>query len=162
MVISDIPQLDDIEVYLEDYEKGRGKIIITCFNKSWTYYWGSMGDTTLAQFISSCDNWYLSGKLNPDVKDDIQDDDKLNEFTKKHIIKRRKEDCLDKKHARELYNKCYRLDELKYFDSEEYANMMDNVFGDEWWYCYPTKPNPEYNYFCRILDIVKEALKTEK
>jgi hypothetical protein len=36
---------------------------------------------------------------------------------------------------------------------------MYDVFGDEWWYDFPKKPNPKYEYISKIVDIVKEALK---
>ena len=36
---------------------------------------------------------------------------------------------------------------------------MYDIFGDEWYDCLPTKPNPNYQYLCRILDVVREALK---
>ncbi len=38
-------------------------------------------------------------------------------------------------------------------------NLMRKVFGDEWWYRLPTKPNPEYEYLCRIITAVQAALR---
>ena len=160
ITITDIPQLDNIALYLEDYKIGQGKITITCFNESWSYYWGAMGNNTLAEFIIDCDNHYLSGKLNPSVKADIIDEDGMDDFAKKEVIRRRREGSLYRKEARDIYDRCRDLCEMKTYDSQEYAKIMFLVFGDEWWDCpNPTKPNPKYQYFCRILDAVKEALR---
>lgn len=159
LTITDIPQLDSIALYLEDYKIGQGKITITCFNESWSYYWGSMGDRTLAEFIVDCDNHYLSQKLNPSIEADIIDEDGMDDFAKKEVIRRRREGSLDKKEARDIYDRCHDLYEMKAYDSQEYACIMYRAFGDDWWEFYPTKPNPKYQYFCRILDAVKEALR---
>jgi len=152
-------RLDPIAIYLEDHGIGQGKLIITCFDKSWTYYWGSMGDSNLTDFIISCDNWYLSKKLNPSVPGDINDEDGLEDEAKKRIIERRKHDEIDKKSARGLYDDSSRLLIYRDCDSQMYADLMYEIFGDEWYDCLPTKSNPEYLYFHRILDVVKKALK---
>ena len=86
ITITDIKLLDPISVYLEDYGAGRGKITITCFNDSWSNYWGSMGENTIAQFITKCDNHYLSKKFSPDVPSDIDDPEGLEGFAKIGII----------------------------------------------------------------------------
>ncbi len=161
IVITDIPNLDNVAVYLEDYEEGKGKITITCFNKSWTYYWGCMGECNLTKFIIGCDNHYLSGKLNPNVDSDVYDEEGFENYAKEHVIRRRKERCLSKEEARESYDRCFLLAEYKEFDSKEYAQLMYDIFGDDWYDCSPKKPNPEYSYFCRILDVIKEALRNE-
>ena len=36
---------------------------------------------------------------------------------------------------------------------------MQKIFGDEWWYSLPTKPNPSYQYLLRIIDTVQSALR---
>lgn len=158
ITITNIPNLDPISVYLEDFGKGRGNLIITCANESWTYYWGSMGEHNLSQFITTCDNHYLSKKLNPVVKADIDDCDGLEKHAQKHIMELRRNNDISKDDARKLYDECYKLFDYKDTDSAGYSEIMYNIFGDEWWDCLPIKPNPEYMYFCRILDIVKEAL----
>lgn len=162
IVINKVSNLDSIAVYLEDYSKGKGKVTITCFNDSWTYCWTAMGDNTLAEFISTCDNHYLSEKLNPTVDREICDNKAYEKFAKDHIIYRRRKDCIPKEEARELYDKCRYLGDYKYEDSAEFARIMYEIFGDDWYECEPKRLNPKYQYFCRILDTIKEALKTSE
>ena len=165
LVISDVKSLDPVAIYLEDYAKGQGKLIITCYDKSWTDYWGAMGDNDLASFVISCDNHYLAKKLAPDTKSTINDEDGLENYAKEHILDLRKHDDISKKDARRLYDECYRLNseyDIKNLDSSNYADLMYDIFGDEWYDGLPTKPNPEYEYFCRILDVVREALREWK
>jgi len=163
IVISDIKFLDPISLYLEDYGAGRGKITITCFNDSWSNYWGAMGEYTISQFVTKCDNHYLFQKFSPNVSSNIDDPSGLEEFAKKHILEHRREDSISKEEARKLYDKCYELNEeydIKNLDSGTYADIMYDIFGEEWYdYPIPKKPNAKYEYFCRILNVVKEALK---
>lgn len=42
------------------------------------------------------------------------------------------------------------------WDSNE---LLYEVFGDEYWYCTPKKPNPEYQYLCRIIKTVQAGLR---
>ncbi|HDS7330510.1 TPA: hypothetical protein QH448_004970, partial [Enterobacter kobei] len=37
--ISDVERLDPVRVVIENYEPGKGHIIITCFGKAWTGAW---------------------------------------------------------------------------------------------------------------------------
>ena len=67
-VIKDIPQLDPIMVIIRDHQKGNGEIIIRCYGKSWTYFWGAMGERRTADFFASCSTGYLVGKLGSDTK----------------------------------------------------------------------------------------------
>ncbi|MEN6379120.1 MAG: hypothetical protein ABFD15_06035 [Methanofastidiosum sp.] len=165
VAVTDIKNPDPISIYLEDYAQGQGKLIITCYDKSWTYYWGAMGSQNLAQFVATCDNHYLAKKLDPNTKSNIYDEDAMEKYAKEHIIDLRKHDDISKEDARKLYDECYRLSseyDLKNIDSNDYADLMYEIFGDEWYDCLPTKPNPDYQYLCRILDVVREVLKENK
>jgi hypothetical protein len=156
IMISDIKGLDPIAVYLEDQGKGCGKITITCYGQSWTSYWGAMGEGhTIATFVASRNNDYLAKKLS-DIKSEVNDPDKLLEDMKKNIIIKRKALELNEKDAREYY------DEVDFSDAESIManhDLLYKVYGDEWWCCLPKSPNSEYEYLCRILTTVKEALK---
>lgn len=61
--LTEVPRLDPIRIYLEDYEPGRGRITISCYDAAWVGYWGAMGGRTIAQFFISCDAEYLAGNL---------------------------------------------------------------------------------------------------
>lgn len=60
MLITEVPGLDPVTVILEDIEPRKGKIIIECYSKSWSAYWGGMGDRNIAEFFCSCNDHYLA------------------------------------------------------------------------------------------------------
>jgi hypothetical protein len=62
LVISEAPRLDKITVFINDIGQNQGKIIIECYGKSWSAYWGAMGGT-LSDFFLSCDNDYLIRRM---------------------------------------------------------------------------------------------------
>ncbi len=61
--ITEVPRLDPIRVYLENYEPGKGRITISCSVAAWVGYWGAMGDRTVEKFFIDCDAEYLAGNL---------------------------------------------------------------------------------------------------
>lgn len=63
MTISDAPLLDRIRVITEDYAPGQGRIIITCYTRAWTSYWGAMSGRSIKDFFVDCDPQYLLGYL---------------------------------------------------------------------------------------------------
>lgn len=63
MLITDVPSLDPIRVVTEDYEPGKGRIIIACYSRAWVGYWGGMGNRTIKQFFASEHHDYLMGNL---------------------------------------------------------------------------------------------------
>jgi len=63
ITLMDLDGLDPVTVILDDVGAGRGSIIITCYGKAWTAYWGGMGKDTIAEFVCSCDEHYIANKL---------------------------------------------------------------------------------------------------
>lgn len=61
--ISDLRAYDPIRVYIENYEPGKGRITISCYDAAWVGYWGAMAGRTIEQFFIDCDAGYLSGNL---------------------------------------------------------------------------------------------------
>jgi len=61
--ILEVPSLDPIRVYLENYEPGRGRITISCYDRAWVGYWGAMSSRSIEKFFVSCDPEYLRGNL---------------------------------------------------------------------------------------------------
>ncbi len=53
--------LDPIRVITEDYELGKGRMTVTCFDSAWVAYWGAMGGKTVRKFVLQCDSGYLAG-----------------------------------------------------------------------------------------------------
>lgn len=153
--------LDPISVFLEDYEPGKGKITISCYDKSWHSYWGGMSGRSISDFFLSCDNYYITKNLSS-VSSEINDYESLG------------------KKIRDFYKEKYDIDDYETYeilqnvesmgcDEMEWEGWIRNdpsvmceVFGDEWWRSIPTKTNPEYKYLCRIIDAVKDALRSLK
>ncbi len=55
--------LDPINVFVQDYELGRGRIVVTCYGQAWCGFWGAMGDLTVMQFVAACDADYVAGNM---------------------------------------------------------------------------------------------------
>lgn len=155
--ITEVPNLDPIDVMLENYEPGKGRITIRCYTRVWTSYWGAMSGRTVQDFFAGCDNGYLISNLAPGLSHEISDGEIITEHIRKKVIQMRKEGDLDASEAREIYDDCYCIDGPGDLQHWEHTKVM---FGDEWWYAdLPTRPNPEYVYLCRILDAVREGIR---
>jgi hypothetical protein len=154
ITIKDVAGIDIISLYLEDQGIGRGKAIITCWENSWTAYWGGMGNRTISEFILSCDNHYLAKNFSR-IPTEIEDPDKLIENMKELIVQRRRELELNTNDAREYFDAVLNSDTDEIIKDHE---LLFNVYGEEWWHFIPKKPNPDYVYLCKILTTIKEAL----
>lgn len=160
LLITDVAALDPVTVFLENYAPGRGKITIECYGESWTAFWGGMSGNTVEVFFCRCDENYLANKLSS-IAGDIFDEVAAREMIKKAILELRKSDEVYGWEARAT------IDNLDGYESvDDYIRSTDDVIkkviGDEPWHMdWPTKPNPDYVYLCRIINTVKEALKTD-
>lgn len=63
--IFDIPKTDPVFVVLHDMGAGTGRLVVECFGKAWSAYWGAMGDRRLRQFITDCGTDYIVNRLSP-------------------------------------------------------------------------------------------------
>lgn len=187
LLISDLMnsehRLDPVTVFLEDLGNNssdairvsnRGKIIIECYGKSWSSYWGGMGDRTVAQFFCDIGADYLVGCLAPQLNSSRYSSDALVTLARKTIISRREDwrhrnhefSWLDKEECRRLYD---RTEELEGADTLEQAinwngDLIGKIFDttEPWHYAdSATEPNPDYQYLCRIISAVQEALRAE-
>ncbi len=176
LLISDLMgephKLDPVTVILEDYAPGKGRIIIECYGKSWSSYWGAMGKESIAQFFSTCSADYLIGNLDPQLQAGRFSGDALVDLARKTIISRRTDwrgrdrsfTCLDKEDCRRLYDQS---EELGWHGSIDQAITLDfellkEVFDtNEPWHdvADATKPNPDYLYLERIVSAVQQALR---
>jgi len=132
-VLRNINRLDPVTMYLEDLAPGQGKLTIDCFGKVWTAFWGGMGNENIAKFINSADIDYLAGKLFNGEKYVI-DYDEI---------------------SRKIGNEVER-ETLVY-----YEDKVVNIYGADWRMDLPTTINPKYEYLCRIITAVKEAIANE-
>ena len=62
LLITGAEGLDPISVYLEDFEPCKGKITVSCYDKTWHAYWGGMWDgLNVAQFFCKLHDAYIIG-----------------------------------------------------------------------------------------------------
>jgi hypothetical protein len=134
-VLTDLDRLDPVTLYVTNYEKGKGKIVIECYGSSWSYYWGAMGNNNIQSFFVSCDDAYILNKL-------------LNETTETDFeeIQRRSNGAI-----------CATTD----VEIAMMAEDMAEHFGDEWYMDLPRCATVEYDYLGRIVDAIKEAFNDE-
>ncbi|EPH6098196.1 hypothetical protein ACS0KQ_003223 [Vibrio cholerae] len=65
LVITGVVFLDPITVNLDDYEAGKGKILVEYAGIIWTAVCDDMGEMNLAQYLLSCDPNYMHQMLSP-------------------------------------------------------------------------------------------------
>lgn len=149
-------KLDPITVILEDLGPNRGKIIIECYGESWSAFWGSMG-RSIAEFFCRCDEHYLANKLSG-ISGDVPDYDALSATAQKEVCRLRRDNDLTKSKARDLFDDAGRFSDAESaYDLDESA--MREIFGDDWWHAIPSKPNPQYQYLCRVIKAVQAGIK---
>lgn len=61
--ITKVKRLDPIRVYIEDYEPGKGRITISCYDAAWVGYWGAMSGQSIAEFFTRAHAEYLAATL---------------------------------------------------------------------------------------------------
>lgn len=159
--ITEVQGLDPIRVTLEDPGPGQGRINIECWGKSWASYWGGMGERGIAEFFFSCNEGYLAGYLAPNLRADVFDPEHLADHLKRQIIKERRKGWITHEEAREQFDEVEETDFPETVDGLwSMSEEMVKLLGDEWWYRLPEKPNPEYQYLCRIIKTVQAALQS--
>lgn len=137
-VLAGLERLDPVTVYVTNYEPGKGKIVIECYGKAWSCFWGGMSGRNLQAFVLTCNNDYILGKM---VEETTQRDfDKINEIARKSG------------HSFSVESEV---------EIAMMQNEMEECFGSEWYTDLPTCKTSEYNYLDRILDAVKAAFKQE-
>ena len=154
--ITEIKDLDPISVILEDFGVGQGKATIECFGKAWSNYWGAMGNSNISDFLIDSHYDYLIEKFQPTLNRQIpiDDEEEMKVDLKKKIIEYRMDLTFEKEQARTIWN-----------DVESTPNLVGNerilwmVHGDDWWEYIPTRTNPDYEYFKRIIEALQEGLK---
>ncbi len=156
LMITGLKNFDAIAVMVESDSPTSGKVTITQFNKAWSYYWSHAG-RPIKEFFIKCDDDYLIGKFSPLLEREVedQDEDALCPVLKKEIIRQRKEDGLTRERARELWDEALTVDRWSRED------IFSEVFGDEFWCHYPTKPNSEYHRMEKLIGYVQEAIKQD-
>lgn len=57
------PTLDTINVFFQDFEIGRGRVVVECYGLAWASYFGAMGEYTIRPFVLKAGTDYLVNKL---------------------------------------------------------------------------------------------------
>ena len=159
LAINNVPRLDPITVFLEDFGPRKGSITIKCFDRSWTAYWGGMGDRGVSEFFASVSVGYATESLSQGIKSTVFDPDAAKAHAKAIIRKDRRSRDLSADKARELF------DDIEWAEISDdpwrHNDLMQEIYGDEWWCQLPEKPNPDYQYLCRIVAAVQAAIKQD-
>lgn len=158
LLITGMPDLDPVHVFVDDMRASKGRITLTCFDDSWSYFWGSIGNKTITEFFCACDEDYLARKFKTGISSTIVDVDAIEKHAKAEICKRRRERDIEQGEARELFDEIY---QTSFDDPYGEPGLMYRVYGDEWWHSLPHKPNPDYEYLCRIINVAKQVLSQE-
>ncbi|WP_454869564.1 hypothetical protein [Pseudomonas putida] len=175
VVISDVPRLDPITVFLEDfgrrdcptdqdpkYQTAQGKITISCWDKSWNAYWGGMGPRTVAEFVTSCNACYVLNCLDRGISPTRFSGSALEALAKRTVIKARRDLSMDADDARRLYEASDDFTGLEVpAETWHHNDLLTEIFGDEWWHTLQdeaVEENHEYTYLLRIVEAVQQAL----
>lgn len=60
--ITEVPALDPVRVFMQDFGKGQGRLIIECYGRAWSNFWAMMG-TDLRSFLLAADVGYIENAL---------------------------------------------------------------------------------------------------
>lgn len=152
------PHLSSINVFFEDYEKGRGKVTIECDGDAWSYFWGATARDTIKEFFAEVGTDYLVCKFVAGISRTIDDDSQeaLQLAAKKFILAARKNGEICK---REASQKWFYMNQIDDGGLHSNTNILYYIFGDEWYNKLPQIPNPKYNHLFKIVESAKEAIK---
>lgn len=162
LLIRGADRLDPITVFLEDFDNGNGKITVSCFGKSWTAHWPAMGkNTTVSEFFINSNPQYIIGYFSPSLRKGRYSPEKTELLAKKRIIELRREGEIDYSVARDFYedSEGIKMEETIEGLYRDFDEMMEVLFGPDWWHCVGEEPNPEYQYLERIVKAVQGALR---
>lgn len=153
-------RLDPVEVIVENFGEGAGKITISCYGEVWTGFWGSMGGT-VEEFFQRVSNDYLINKM-ADYRETEPDTDADPDFLRAEIIRQRKSGHLDRAEAatawRYMDDFAPDRNRLCYAETPPELGLLEGM-DEPWYYPWPKKPNHKYEYLSRILDVVREVIK---
>lgn len=155
ILIEDAPGLvDPIEIVLEDLGPKKGSIFLRTHSETYSAYWNAMPKDTVAQFIASISPDYMISCMTH-CMNQVEDHDAMRNLSKAKVLVLRKADDLTAHQARELY------EEIKDMENpHHHQNVMYEVFGEQWWNAVPCKPNPTYIHLEKVVNAVKEAVKS--
>ncbi len=152
------PYLSAINVFFEDYEKGRVKVTIECDGDAWSYFWGATARDSIKEFFFEAGTDYLVCKFDTGIDRTIDDDSQeaLQLAAKKFILAARRNEEIPKEEA------YFKWEHMEVIDDRGVDSNADNlyyIFGDEWYNQLPQCPNPKYNHLFKIVESIKAAIQ---
>lgn len=158
IIIESIPNLDPIALYLEDMHVGAGKVTITAFNDSWTYYWSHMGNHhTLKTFLLQAKTNYIVGKLLRTKTTEIDSQATIKSAMRQIGVNRRAGD-IDAEDARQAYDELMNMGNMEEEVRDGNTQALITAFGEDFWDGFIFKPSREYEHCSRVVTAIKEAL----
>ena len=133
MTLTGLDRLDPVIVIVDDIAPEQGSIIICCFGRAWTSYWGGMVDQGIVEFVMTSSVAYLA--------------DKLSNVSAKEI---------DYEKISDKIGAC-----VDVTTALTYSDELVEAYGPDWYHDLPTCPNPDYQYLCRIIRAVQAGLTAD-
>jgi len=160
LVITDVPHLDSLHVFIEDLSEREGKITMETSSECWSAYWGGCGSKGVVEFFLGCNSSYLVNCFDRGISSTINDYDNLDKWFKKAICKLRREFDYSQDEAREQWDTVgiYCHNDESFLHSDKGQELAQEIIGDEWWYCLPETKNGSYVYLERVVLALREAL----
>lgn len=167
LTLTNLNKLDPVTVYLEEFSSKQGRIVIHCWGKAWAAFWPAMGERGIAQFFVDCDNAYLVKNLDSELKSEVYDYEALPKLLLRKLANKLDSNVLDEdeQHYLESFKEVLIRDKDSLYDAREgelwchdNSEYLCTLLGDYWWDELPKKPNSDYEYLCRIIDVVREGL----
>lgn len=167
LVITGVPNLEPITVFLEDLAPCKGKITVSCWGKSWTAYWGGMWDgLSIGQFFCELNTSYIIGYFDQAMSSRQLNGEALANKAQRIVLKERRRFYFGSDEARGLFDEAEDLRESSSIEHlhSAHSELMTRLFGDEWWHLTndTTEPNPDYLSLVRIILAVQQALNQEQ
>lgn len=169
--VSEVVNLDPVDVYLEDAAPGRGCLVVTCADQSWTHTWTSMGSgRSLADFLVACDVDYLVRAMGHGLPAERFSGTAMEILARRTVLGRRRPSLRPDKYddeewsaskAREIYDQVKGRFTRVGSVQECPAGLMAELFGpDDWWLSTDraSEPNPAHVHLTRVVTAVRDAV----
>lgn len=132
-LVTEIQNIDPIRIYIEDIAVGVGRIVLTCYGRSYTAFWSGMGKKDTITFFLGCSVDYLASKLAPNVQ------------------------SMEIDYQRLSVELGWEVDEKTLM---VYSDKMADLYGPEWMVSdeLPKKESDDWWYVSRIIKAAQAAL----
>lgn len=103
--ITGVDRLDPISIYLGDFAPCKGKITVSCYDKTWHAYWDGMWDgLTVDQLFCKLNAAYIIGYFNRSPSSRCFNSEALADKARQLVVQMRRERYLDSENARDLFD----------------------------------------------------------